>query len=75
MPIEKIKQTSTYKIKSTNENGFKGYNWSADLNISFPDKNANGSFKEILKMVQVNNMSIKISIQLETGRIVHFKID
>ena len=64
-----------FSIKSTNENGFKGYNWSADLNMSFPDKNANGACKEIIKMVKVNHMSIKISIKLETGRIVHFKID
>ena len=75
MPTEKIRETSTYNIKSTNENGFKGYNWSADLNMSFPDKNANGACKEIIKMVKVNHMSIKISIKLETGRIVHFKID
>jgi hypothetical protein len=30
--------------------------------------------KEILNMVKVNKLTIKLSIKLETGRIVHFKI-
>ena len=36
---------------------------------------SNGTLKEIINMVKVNNMSINISIMLETGGIIYFKIE
>lgn len=74
MPSQKILQTTTFNIKLTNENGEKGYKWCDDIHMSFQNKDARGTLKEILNMVKVNKLTIKLSIKLETGRIVHFKI-
>ena len=75
MPTQKILQTTTFNFKLTNENGEKGYKWCDDINMSFQNKDAIGTLKEILNMVKVNKLTIKLSIKLETGRIVHFKIE
>lgn len=74
MPTQKILQTTTFNFKLTNENGDKGYNWCKEINMSFQNKNNNGTFKEILNMLKVNNYKIKLSIKLETGRVILFKI-
>lgn len=73
MPSQKILQTTTFNIKLTNENGEKGYNWNDELGFSFQSKDANGTIKEILHMVKVNDLSIMIFIELETGRMIRFK--
>ena len=53
----------------------KGYNWCDDINMSFQSKDATGTLKEIVNMVKVNKLTFDLSIKLETGRIVHFKIE
>ena len=73
MPTQKILQTTTFNFKLTNEIGEKGYKWCDDIHMSFQNKDARGTLKEILNMVQVNKLTIELSIKLETGRIVHFK--
>ena len=73
MPTQKILQTTTFNFK-LNKNGKKGYKWCNDIHMSFQDKDATGTLREILNMVKVNKLSIELSIKLETGRIVHFKI-
>ena len=73
MPTQKILQTTTFNFKLTNENGKKGYSWCDNINMSFQNKDTTGTLKEILNMVKVNNLTIKLSIKLETGRIVYFK--
>jgi hypothetical protein len=75
MPTQKILQTTTFNFKLTEENGEKGYKWCNDIRMSFQNKDATGTLKEILNMVKVNKLTIKLSIKLETGRIVHFKIE
>ena len=75
MPTQKILQTTQFNFKLTNENGIKGYHWCHAISMSFQDKNARGTLSEILNMVKVNKLTIKLSIKLETGRIVHFKIE
>ncbi len=75
MPTQKIFQNTTFNLKLKNQNGEKGYKWCDDINMSFQNKDATGTLKEILKMVKVNKFTIELSIKLETGRIVHFKIE
>ena len=75
MPTQKILQTTTFNFKLTKEIGEKGYKWCDDIHMSFQDKNATGTLKEIVNMVKVNKLTIDLSIKLETGRIVHFKIE
>jgi hypothetical protein len=75
MPTQQILQTTTFNFKLTNEIGEKGYKWCDDIRMSFQNKDAKGTLKEILNMVKVNKFTIELSIELETGRIVHFKIE
>ena len=74
MSPNKILQTTTFNFKLTKEIGKKGYRWCDDIRMSFQSKDAKGTLKEILNMVKVNKLTIDLSIKLETGRIVHFKI-
>ena len=73
MPTQKILQNTTFNFKLTNENGEKGYSWIPSINMSFQSKDAFGTLKEILHMVNINNMTIKLCIKLETGKIIYFK--
>lgn len=73
MPTQRILQTSTFNFKMTNENGKNGYKWCDDIKMSFQSKDARGTLKEIIHMVKINELTIKLSIKLETGRIIHFK--
>ena len=75
MPTQKILQTTTFNLKLTNENGKKGYNWRNDIHMSVQNKDSTGTLKEIINMVKVNKLTIKLSIKLETGKIVHFKLE
>tara|TARA_A100001015_G_scaffold309895_1_gene410199 strand:+ start:1409 stop:1858 length:450 start_codon:yes stop_codon:yes gene_type:complete len=75
MPTQQILQTTTFNFKLTNENGEKGYKWCDDIRMSFQNKDARGTLNEILNMVRVNKFTIKLSIKLETGRIIHFGVE
>ena len=75
MPVQKILQTSTFNLKLTDEDGKNGYNWCKSIRMSFQSKDADGTLKEIIHMVKVNNLTINLSIKLNTGRIIHFKIE
>ena len=74
-PTQKILQTTTFNFKLTRETGVNGYKWCDDIHMSFQNKDAKGTLKEIVNMVKVNKLTIDLSIKLETGRIVHFKIE
>ena len=73
MPTQKILQTTTFNMKLTNENDNKGYHWHPELKLSIQNKDANHTVKEILNMIKVNSYTIKICIQLETGKIIKYK--
>ena len=74
MPTQKILQTTSFNFKLTNENGKKGYYWCDEIKMSFQNKDAEQTLKEIIRMVKENKLTIKLIIKLETGRMVHFKI-
>ena len=73
MPASKLLQTTTFNFKLTNEKKNKGYNWCEPIKMSVVNKNTNGSMKEILNMLNVNNYNIKISIKLDKGRVIYYK--
>jgi len=75
MPTQKIFQNTTFNFKLINENGKKGYYWCKRIQMSFQNKDAKGTLKEILHMVRVNKLTIKLTIKLKTGRIIYFKIE
>ena len=74
MPSQKICQNTKFHIKSTNvsENGFK---WCPELNMSIQNKDAKNTLPEIIKFIKLNNFTIDISIELETKKIINFKIE
>jgi hypothetical protein len=59
------------KLTETNENG---YVWYKDLNMSIQGKDSNLTFKEILRMVKLNEMKLEIEIQLKNKEIIYFTI-
>ena len=75
MPTQKILQTTEFNFKLSNENGEKGYKWCSDINMSFQNKDAKGTLKEILNMVKVNKLHIKLTIKLESGQNIYFKLE
>ena len=74
-PAQKLLQQTTYNFKLTNEQGLNGYCWSSVVNMSVQTKDSNGAIKEIINMVRLNKYSMDISIRLELGQIVHFRIE
>ena len=69
-----IIRNSTFNFKLTNEHGLNGYHWDPCLKLSIQGKCANDTLMEIIRMVKFNKYTIQISIKLETGEIIHFKI-
>jgi hypothetical protein len=74
MSIRRILQTTTFNFKLTNES-IDGYNWCPDINMSFQSKDAKNTLKEIIEMVKENELNINLSIKLQIGNIIYFKID
>jgi len=54
-------------------NGYNGYLWCEDINMSFQNKDAKNTIIEILKMIKVNNYYIDLIIKLQTGKIINYK--
>lgn len=73
MPTQKILQETTFNFKLSNENGYNGYLWCEDINMSFQNKDAKNSIIEILKMIKVNNYYIDLIIKLQKGKIINYK--
>lgn len=73
MTSSKILQNTTFNMKLINENGENGYIWYDDLKLSIQSKNANNSIKEIFNMVDINNYSITLKIQLVNNNIINYK--
>ncbi len=75
LPAQKLLQNTLYNFKLTNEEGLNGYCWRAAINMSVQKKDANGAMKEIINMVRLNKYTLDISVQLELGQVIHFKIE
>ena len=68
-----ILQNTTFNIKLTNEDGNKGYKWCPEINMSVQGKDSNGTLKEIIKMITLNNYKINIEIELADGTKNNYK--
>ena len=73
LPASFILQNTTFNIKLTNENGNRGYTWYSEINMSVQRKEANLTFKEIIKMINLNNYKIDIEIELSNGEKINYK--
>ena len=74
MPTSKILQNTTMNIK-LGEHTTKGYNYIDELKFSFQSKDAQGTFKEICKMVSLCKYTLDIFIQLGNGNKIGYKIN
>jgi len=63
MPSQLLLTNTTYNMKLSNEND-NGYKWIDCINLSVQDKDSNGAFKELLKMVEINQYKFTINITL-----------
>ena len=73
LPTSFILENTTYNIKLINENRDRGYIWYSEINMSFQLKNANSTFKEIIKMIKLNNYKIDIGIKLSNKEKIYYK--
>jgi len=76
MSFEKILTNTTFNIKLIEESE-NGYHFRSELGFSIQNKDANGTFKELINMVKVNNFTMSICISLKKGEdyeTVYFKI-
>lgn len=71
MTINKILQHTEINMKliETNEDG---YTWYKDLKLSIQHRDSNLTFKEIIRMIKLNEMKIEIEIQLKNKEIIYF---
>jgi hypothetical protein len=71
MTINSILQNTLMDMKliETNEDG---YIWYKDLRLSIQNKDSNFTFKEIMRMVKLNEMILEIEIQLKNKEIIYF---
>lgn len=72
MTSQQIQNTTTFNVKPTYEVGIDGYKWNSKLNLSVQNKDAKGTFREIINMIKINGYSIEIDIELKSGKILNF---
>jgi hypothetical protein len=75
MEKQEILENTTFKFKNGNKRGMKGYNWFEEINMSFQNRDANTTLKEIIYFVKINNYAIDLSIILRTGETVKININ
>lgn len=71
MPANLILQNTEFNIKLVETNEL-GYSWCQDLNMSIQGKDANLTFKEIIRMIKLMNFSMEIKIKLKNEEVIHF---
>ena len=64
---------SSFNSKETDEKGIKGYHWKPSLQLSVQHKSAQLTMKEIIHMVNINDLNIDITIKLKSGVVVRYK--
>lgn len=74
MPTQKIIQNTTLNIKLGDEEKRNGYIYSDKVKFSFQRKSADGTWKEILKMLELNGYKCEMKIKLENGLLYEYKI-
>jgi len=73
LPASFILQNTTFNIKLTNESGYRGYTWHPEINMSIQGKDSNGTFKEIIRMINLNNYKIDIKIDLFNNEKINYR--
>lgn len=71
MDTEQILQKTSFCIK-LDKYTLKGYKWCPDIKLSIQRKEGSDTLKEIIKMVNINNYLIYITIKLGTGDVIQY---
>jgi superfamily II DNA or RNA helicase len=78
IPIETILETTKFNMKKENlsENGYryKGFRWWPELQLSVQYKDAKQTLEETIRMCKLNHFTFRISIRLESGNLICFKL-
>ena len=72
IPRQKLLQHTTFNFK---ENLEKGYYWCREINMACQYKDQDGSLKEIITLVQANDLTIDLSIKVSPNNFIGFKIE
>lgn len=75
MPTQKILQNTTFNFKLSIEKrkkGDDGYKWCPEINMYFQNKDAKGSIREIIKMIEITKYNIELSIKLDSEKLVKY---
>ena len=73
IPVDRILKTTKFNMKQENVSD-KGFRWWPELQISIQYQDAKQTLKETIRMVKLNNFKFQISIRLESGNLICFKV-
>jgi len=73
IPIETILETTKFNMTQANVSD-KGYRWWPELQLSVQYRDAKDTLKESIRMCKLNHFTFRISIRLESGNLICFKL-
>jgi len=69
MPPNIILQNTSFNFKLEDARGDKGYYWCDDIKMSFQNKDAPSTLKEVIGMCKLNKYTMEITIKFKDGSI------
>ena len=73
IPIESILETTKFNMTRANVSD-RGYRWWPELQLSVQYRDAKDTLKESIRMCKINHFTFRISIRLESGNLICFKL-
>jgi len=68
-----LRDITTFNIMYGDQEGHLGYNYCEELQISHQNKDARGCFAEIANLCEKLNMTLQLTLQIESGEILYYK--
>lgn len=73
IPIKSILETTKFNMTRENVSD-RGYTWWPELQLSIQYRDAKNTLKESIRMCKINHFTFRISIRLESGNLICFKL-
>ena len=67
IPMPLLRQVTTFKMEPTNMHGVNGYQWCEPLGLSIQGKDATSTLREIVRLVELNQYSLEVVVELRSG--------
>ena len=67
MPRPLLRQVTTFNLNPINMHGVNGYQWSEPLGLSIQGKDATSTLREIVRLVELNQYSLEVVVELREG--------